>query len=132
MVDEPGRVGYIIYKPMNGKRRVLVFRGAYQRLKQSIEVWVPADLKEDDLLVLDFIVQSVCRKTPRLLPFALENESIRKMARYFLLYRSGSRKTLWTYLYCLHNVFSHLGRSPDEMIQEVMENPNALKKQVAK
>ena len=128
MVDEPGKVGYIVYKPADGRRRVLVFRGAYQKLKQPIEAWVQADLKEDDFLVLDFIIQGICSRIPRLLPFALENESIRRMARYLLLYRSGSHKTLWIYVYCLHGLFKHLGRSPDEMIREAMQDPNALKR----
>lgn len=128
VVDEPGRVGYIVYKPTSGKRRVLVFRGAYQKLKQPIEAWVQADLKEDDFLVLDFIIQGICSRIPRLLPFALENESIRRMARYLLLYRSGSHKTLWIYVYCLHGLFKHLGRSADEMIAEASRDPDTLRR----
>jgi len=131
VVDEPGRVGYIVYKPVNGRRRVLVFRKTGREgLKQPIEVWVQADLKEDDFLVLDFIIQSICQKTPRLLPFALGNESISKMSRYFLLYRSGSHKSLWTYIYCLHNLFNYFERSPDEMIREAMGDPDALRRHV--
>ena len=128
IVDEPGRVGYIIYKPKSGKRRILVFRRLdREQLKQPVEAWVPADLSETDLAVVDYIIQAVCRRTPRLLPFALENQSIRKMCRYLLLYRSGSIKTLWSYIYCLHNLFKHFGKDPDDMIAEASRDPNKLK-----
>ena len=129
IIDEAGRIGYIIYKPVNGKRRILVFgRVDKEHLKQPVEAWVEADLSETDLAVIDYIIQSVCRKTPRLLPLVLENKSMRRMCRYFLLYRSGSIKTLWVYVYCIHNFCEFMGKTPDRLMEEAKRDPEALKR----
>ena len=133
IIDEPGKIGYVIYKPRNGRREILVFRRLdREQLKQPIIAYVPANLREEDYYVIDYVIQGVCRRTPRLLPFALENESIRKMCRYFLLYRSGSIKTLWSYIYCLHNLFKHFGRSPDDLVSEASRDPEKLKAHIKK
>ena len=128
IVDEPNRVGYVIFKPENGKRKILVFRRMdNQHLKQPVEVWISADLREEDYYVIDYIIQSICRRTPRLLPFALGSEAVKKLCRYLLLYRSGSLKTLWIYVYCLYRLSKYFGKSPDELIREAYESVENLR-----
>ena len=119
IVEEKGKIGYLLTKPHNGVRRIIVYRKKDgELLKTPVEVEVPADLREEDLYLVDYVIQSVCMSTPACLPFALENRSILNMARYYLLYRTGSKKTLWNRIYHLYNLSRYLGKTPDQIVRE--------------
>ena len=127
LVDEPDGICYAIFKPDGDRRRILVLRGPNGgRLKQPIESWIPARLRDEDAYLTDFMVRSLCEHVPSLIPLALENESVRRLCRYLLLYRSGSSKTLWLYVSAVKNFSKYLGRSPDELIMEASESPETL------
>jgi len=119
VVEEQGKIGYLITKPRDGKRRIIVYRRKDGgTLKKPVEVEVPADLRDEDLYLVDYIIQSVCMSTPACLSFALENKTVLNMAKYYLLYRTGSRKTLWNRIYHLYKFSKYLGKTPDQLIHE--------------
>ena len=128
IVDEPGQAGYVIYPSEGGFYEIEVFRrpsGA--RFSRPIIAKIRSDLSESDLALIDYIIQALCMRTPRLIPFALENESVKKMCEYLLLYRTGSKKTVYSYVYYVRRFSRHIGKTPDQLIEEAMKDPSRLK-----
>ena len=130
-VEGYGRINYVITKPVNGLRRVVVLRRQnLEMLKEPVEFTIPADLKPEDEVVLDHMIQSICRKVPKLMRFAAENSSMWRMTRYYLLYRTGSQKTICNYAYHIYRVCQYLGKSPDQLIEEASRDPRAIEQHV--
>ncbi|MCJ7759997.1 hypothetical protein MUP59_02505, partial [Candidatus Bathyarchaeota archaeon] len=66
-----------------------------------------------------YIKESFMGKMPSLIPFSLRNESIIKLASYLLKYTSGSRYTLYQYVFGVHRFCRWIEKEPDEIINEV-------------
>ena len=71
------------------------------------------------------IIDSFTGKMPSLIPFALENRSIRKLASYLLKYTSGSEATLYQYVFGIHRFSKWIQKSPDRMVEELSLNEKA-------
>lgn len=69
-----------------------------------------------------FLVESFTGKMPSLIPFALENESIVKLSSTLLRSTSGSKHTLYQYVFGVHRFSDWLNKKPDSTIREVSEN----------
>jgi hypothetical protein len=59
----------------------------------------------------EYIVNSFTGKMPSLIPFALQNESILKLASYLLKYTTGSKHTLYQYVFGVHRFCCWMGQS---------------------
>ena len=78
-----------------------------------------------------FIIEAFRAKMPRLIPFALENESIRKLAVYLLRHTTGSHATLYQYVFGVYRYCKWAGKSPDEVVRESLLDRKALERYVA-
>ena len=58
-------------------------------------------------------------KMKSLIPFAFENESVMKIAKYLLNYTMGSHATLYQYVFGVYRFCKWFGKSPDEIIREI-------------
>lgn len=64
------------------------------------------------------MIDAFRHKMPSLIPFALENESILKLAAYLLKYTTGSKYTLHQYVFWVHRFSEWLDKKPDDIIRE--------------
>jgi len=54
-----------------------------------------------------------------LIPFSFENESIIKLASYLLKYTTGSKYTLYQYVFGVRRFCDWIIKEPDEIIKDV-------------
>jgi integrase len=80
----------------------------------------------------EYVMSSFMGKMPSLIPFALVNESILRLASYLLKYTTGSKHTLYQYVFGIHRFCSWMRNSPDELIRTSMANKNAVNRYVLK
>jgi integrase len=80
----------------------------------------------------EYIVRSFTGKMPSLIPFALQNESILKLASYLLKYTTGSKHTLYQYVFGVHRFCKWLGKHPDNMIRDALTNKSLVDQYVLK
>jgi len=80
----------------------------------------------------EYIINAFTGKMPALIPFALENESVLKLASYLLKYTTGSKHTLYQYVFGVHRFCSWMGNSPDEVVRTSMTNKEAVNRYVLK
>jgi integrase len=74
-----------------------------------------------------FIVEGFKGKMRSLIPFALENESIQNLASYLLKYtKSKSKATLYQYVFSVYRFCRWIGKSPDDIIEEVKSNGKTI------
>ena len=89
-----------------------------RRLQTPVEVTVPAAQSPIEEAVQRYIIKSLSEEQPRLIPFALHNQTVKEMARQLQRYASGSTGTLYLYTRCLHRYCSWINRTPDQLIAE--------------
>lgn len=72
----------------------------------------------------EYVVNSFMGKMPSLIPFALENESILRLASYLLKYTTGSKHTLYQYVFGVHRFCTWINTSPDETVRAALADKN--------
>jgi integrase len=73
-----------------------------------------------------YIVESFTGKMPSLIPLALENESVVKLASYLLKYTTGSKHTLYQYVFGIHRFCNWIDKTPDSLIKEASTGKKAI------
>lgn len=73
-----------------------------------------------------YIRESFTGKMPSLIPFSLRNESIIKLSSYLLKYTTGSRYTLYQYVFGIHRFCQWIEKEPDKIIKEIRWIENSL------
>jgi len=79
-----------------------------------------------------YITNSFTGKMPTLIPFALNNKSIVKLASYLLKYTTGSKHTLYQYVFGIYRFCKWNNKTPDKMIQELKTNNKTIDKYIQK
>ena len=79
-----------------------------------------------------YIIDSFTGKMPSLIPFAINNRSIVKLASYLLKYTKGSQKTLYQYTFGIYRFSKWLHKTPDDIIKEATTDKNSLDQYVVK
>ncbi len=85
-----------------------------------------------ELKAREYIINSFTGKMPSLIPFAINNASVSKLASYLLKYTKGSQKTLYQYVFGIHRFCKWLGNTPDEIINESMKDKKIVDSFVVK
>lgn len=67
-----------------------------------------------------YVEESFKRKKASLIQFALENESVMKIAKYLLNYTTGSNATLYQYVFGVNRFCEWLKKNPDDIIREIV------------
>jgi integrase len=80
----------------------------------------------------EYVVNSFMGKMPSLIPFALENESILRLASYLLKYTTGSKHTLYQYVFGVHRFCTWINTSPDEIVRAALIDKNVVERYVSK
>jgi integrase len=80
---------------------------------------LPQELSPRERAARQYAIDAFRGKMSSLIPFALENESILKLASYLLKHTIGSRATLYQYVFGVHRYCRWIGKSPDEIMREL-------------
>lgn len=86
------------------------------------ELRINEELPPRERVARQYLIESFTGKMPSLIPFSLENESIVKLASDLLKFTSGSRYTLYQYVFGVHRFSKWLEKKPDEMIEEIRQD----------
>jgi site-specific recombinase XerD len=98
-----------------------------ERSPKGYKLKTPVTIPLDTILavgqrgLVEYIVRSLVSERPRLIPLALENESLVALARYFLRYRSGSLQSFYAYADTVSRFSTWLGNSPDQILSDVKQ-----------
>ena len=90
------------------------------KLKTQVAVDLQKLLAVGHRGLAEYIVESLIRERPRLIPFALENRTLIALARYFLRYCSGSLQSFYAYADTISRFSDWVGYSPDQIIADVI------------
>jgi len=89
------------------------------KLKQPVKLSLGKVLAAGEKGLIAYILSAFASERPSLLPFVFENQSLIKLARYFLRHCSGSLSSLYSYTDSIHRYSKWLGYSPDMVINDV-------------
>ena len=67
----------------------------------------------------EYIIKALISQRPKLIPWALQNESIINLARYLLRSNSGSLMGFYVYANTVHQYSSRLNSTPNQIIADV-------------
>jgi site-specific recombinase XerD len=112
---------------VDGENFVLDHSPKGYKLKTPVTIPLARILAVGQRGLVEYILTSLIRERPRLVPFVLENQSIIELASYFLRYRSGSLQSLYAYTDTIGRYSAWLGHGPDEIIADV-KGKNGLPK----
>ena len=85
-------------------------------LRHPITVNISNISKKRDLDVTNYIVKSLVSTYPNLIPFALNNQSVFKLATHLRRHKTSSEGTLKVYIYCLNRFINWLEKTPDTLV----------------
>lgn len=102
-----------------------------KRLRKPIVLEVTKDKVALD--IQRYLIESLSSRIPTLIPFALRNQSLQRLAEYLKYERSGSLNSPCHYIYTIHKYSAWSSMEPDDLIAECkdpegMLNLNALPK----
>jgi len=112
--------------PTQIQNRVLILERSLRGhiFKKPVEIPIEHVLNAGQRGVVDYIIRSLSSERPLLIPFAFQNKTVLKLAKYLLRYRTGSPGTLYLYTECISRYSRWLGQSPDMIIQDVKAGGN--------
>jgi len=96
------------------------------KIKTSVSIPLEKILAVGQRGLVEYILNSLIRERPSLIPFALENESLIGLARYFLRYRSGSLQSFYAYTDTVSRYSAWLGNAPDLIIADAKSENGLL------
>jgi len=101
----------------------LIFRKSPKgyKLKTSVTVLLDRILAVGQKGLVEYVIHSLIRERPILIPFAVGNETIIELARYFLRYRSGSLQSFYAYTDTISRFSAWLGNTPDRIIADAKD-----------
>jgi integrase len=104
-----------------------------KKLKQPLKLSVPDPENAADEKLQQYIIDSLSWKMPSLVPFTFNNTSTIELAKHLLRHRTGSKGTLYQYIYGVHRFCRWINSQPDQLIrscqdQEGDPDPKALAK----
>lgn len=91
-------------------------------LKQPIIINLQQIPNKRDLDVTNYIMESLVSTYPKLIPFALNNHSVFKLASHLRRHKSSSKGTLKVYVYLLSRFLNWLEASPEQIITNCITN----------
>lgn len=65
-----------------------------------------------------YVIDAFRGKMSSLIPFAFKNESVLKLASYLLRHTTGSRVTLFQYVFGVYRFSKWTGKEPDQIVKE--------------
>src|SRR5207248_3817577 len=95
-------------------------RGTKLRTRPKVRLGRVLSLSQKGLV--EYIIRSLIRERPRLLPWTFENLSVIEVARYLLRYKSKSLQGFYTICDTVYRYTQWLGYSPDQIIADIKDS----------
>ena len=98
------------------------------KLKNPVKIPLENIYSAQSKGLIKYVIASLSRERPKLVPYVFESKSILKLANYLLRYRTGSPTTLYLYVDCIWRYTNRAALSPDHLISDIIDE-NRLPKQ---
>lgn len=95
------------------------------KLRTPTSVSIPQMLTVGREGLIKYIIESLVKERPKLIPFVFRNRSLVKVMKY-LKRKSGSLKTPYLYAHLIEYYSKWAGREPDEIIHDVAPLQNGM------
>ncbi|MGB6680707.1 MAG: hypothetical protein WBF08_05200, partial [Candidatus Bathyarchaeia archaeon] len=114
--------------PLSISENLVIFQYGLKgnSLKTPVNVPLQDILQVGQKGLIKYIIISLLRERPKLIPFVFQNKSLQKLANYLLRYRTGSHKTLYLYVDCISRYCNNLNLSPDNLIDNIRSNEASI------
>jgi integrase len=87
------------------------------KLKQPFTLRISEPKSPAEEKLQRYIIDSFIVKQPSLTQFTFDNYTTVAIAKFLLRHRTGSKRTLYNYIYCVHRFSTWLDISPDELLK---------------
>jgi integrase len=102
----------------NELQRIVIKRSPRGRkLKKPITIPLPEHSSPGEKAVQQYVINAFCSKMAALIPFTLKNKTVLRLATYLYRYTTGSRDTLYQYVYSAYRFFTWLDDNPDIVLE---------------
>jgi hypothetical protein len=88
------------------------------KLKQPLTLEIPEPRNPAEERLQQYIIDTFVEKQPSLAQFTFENSTTMALARYLLRHRTGSKSTLFNYVYSVHRFSTRMRCSPDQLLSK--------------
>jgi site-specific recombinase XerD len=96
-----------------------------KHLRQPIIIQVPKTTDKAALDIQRYLIESLSSRVPKLIPFALSNQSLQRLAEYLKYERSASPNSPCHYILTIRKFCAWAIMEPDDLIAECM-NPEGI------
>jgi len=88
-----------------------------KKLRKPITVRLPKAERPGEKAVLEYVIEAFTVKMPSLISLTFENKSLLNLATYLLRHTTGSKATLYQYIYGVHRFCNWISQTPDELVE---------------
>jgi len=96
-------------------------------LKKPFSISVSRPKGPGEEALQQFIIDAFSGKMHSLIPFTFSNESVMSLTKYLYRYGSQSAPTLYQYVYGVHRFSKWVGKQPDQMIMECLDESGLIR-----
>jgi integrase len=86
------------------------------RLKEPVQVKIPAGTSLGDLDIVSFCIDALTRKRARSIPFVVQSKSMMELAKHLRRHRTSSAQTMITYATQMQEFCEWVGSDPDRLV----------------
>jgi hypothetical protein len=92
-----------------------------KKLKKPITFTAPEIKNAADEKLQEYIITSLSWKLRKLIPFTFDNASTIELAKHLLRHRTGSKATLYQYMYGVYRFCKWANTQPDQLIKSCQD-----------
>jgi hypothetical protein len=89
-----------------------------RRLSNPLKVQLPRVSTKGEDALQHWVIDAFSSKMSKLIEFTLCSQSMTELAKQIMLSNSGSKATLYQYVYGVYRYCSYVGKRPDQLISE--------------
>jgi len=127
-------LSYEEFKPLlsnnNTLHLIIETSSTGKALRHPISLSIPYISNKRDLDVTNYIIESLVSTYPNLIPFAINNQSVFKLATHLRRHKTSSKGTLKVYTYCIHRFIEWIEKTPDKIISDCITDDGDINSKV--
>ena len=89
-----------------------------RRVSKPLTLMLPQTSSRGEEILQRHVTEAFSWKMPALIQFTLQSSAATELAKQVMLSNSGSKATLYQYMYGVHRYCSYLNKAPDQLICE--------------
>jgi hypothetical protein len=87
------------------------------KLQKPLTLALPEAQTPADKKLQEYVIDGLLTKMPSLVPFTIQNASTMEVAKHLLRHRTGSKATLYQYIYGIHRFSLWTNTEPDQLVK---------------